>query len=173
MAHASDESGEGVVRFERDTMPVVPAMIEFIRSATYEEKRQIVAAHPELRWEMVDRVIERMAAAHRQYGDEASAATTESWGEFLVHLRMRNFDYAVAKGVMTKIFVEMPNSPGQWNAYLRGVAAREVYLQNAEGDRAIAELASDLRDELPSVAAAIEGFRSLVKQHAGQAKSVK
>jgi hypothetical protein len=142
----------------------VQPVLAFISSATYEEKRELVSGHPELLMPKAEEIMARIAGVHRKNGSKSDAAAIEAWREFLVDARSWNFDYALAKLRIHHVFVEMPDSPAEWNAYLQDVAQCEGALRSREGDRALAEFAEYLEGVHPPLAAAFQGLRSLVKR---------
>jgi hypothetical protein len=136
----------------------------FIQSATYDEKRLLVADHPELLTLKADEFMARIVELHRKHGTEQDADGVQTWREFLSDARRKNFDYALANSRINRIFVEMPEDPLEWRAYLKRVAESEKALRTKDGDEALAEFATKIEDGLPNVAAAFQGLRSLVGQ---------
>jgi hypothetical protein len=151
--------------FTAEEEHVIQPLFSFILSASYEEKRELVAAHPELLTPVADAVMTRIVEIKRKAGAEQDANGIETWREFLADVRSRNFDYALARSCIYKVFVELPDSPAEWNYYLRNVALREEVLRCKEGDIALEEFAKKMgADGLSAVAAAFQGLRSLLKQ---------
>jgi hypothetical protein len=152
--------------YTADEEPVVQAVIKFLKSSTYEEKRVIVAEHPELLTPKAEEILVRLVALHRQHGTETDASVTEAWHEFLVHVRTENFAYALAYSAIYRIFVGLPDNPAGWNAYLRAAADAEVSLRTPEGDKALGNFTATLRaKKSPApLSAAFDGLRSLVKR---------
>jgi hypothetical protein len=159
----TDESQS--LSFTAEEEHVVQPLFSFILSATYEEKRKLVAAHPELLTPVADAVMARIIEIKRRAGAEQDANGIQNWREFLADVRSKNFDYALARSRIYQVFVEMPDSPAEWNSYLRSVAHREDALRCKEGDIALDEFAKKMgADGLSGVAAALQGLRSLLKQ---------
>jgi hypothetical protein len=155
---------EATLSYSPDDAPTVESLIAFIQSATYEEKRQLVAKHPELLTSKADEFMARFVDVQRKHGTEQDANGLQTWREFLADVRRENFDYALAISRINHIFVEMPEDPLEWRAYLKRVAESEKPLRTKEGDQALAEFAMKMEDGLPDVAAAFQGLRSLVSQ---------
>jgi hypothetical protein len=155
---------ETTLSYSLDEAPIVQSLMAFIQSATYEEKRRLIAEHPELLTSKADEFMARFVDVHRKHGTERDANGLQSWREFLADARRKNFDYALAISRINHIFVEMPNDPLKWRAYLKRVAESEKALRKKEGDEALAEFAMKMEDRLPHVAAAFQGLRSLVSQ---------
>jgi hypothetical protein len=160
----SQTDEDQTLSFTAEEKHVVQPLFSFILSATYEEKRQLIAAHPELLTPIADAVMARIIEIKHKAGEEQDAHGIQNWREFLADVRSRNFDYALARSSVYRVFVEMPDRPAEWNSYLRGVAHREEALRCKEGDIALDEFAKKMAARIPAVAAAFQGLRSLLKQ---------
>jgi hypothetical protein len=159
---ASDSDGQ--FSYDEAEAPVFDAVLRFLKSATYDEKRGIVAAHPLLLTPEAASMMQRMAEAHRRVGDSEAAAVTIAWVEFLEHCREHSFDYAVARSAMNELFVGLPENPGVWGKYLRSVAQRDVRLHSRDADAAVGDFIEMIRDDdVEPLIAPLEGLRTMLK----------
>jgi hypothetical protein len=157
--HPSDEQDgqpPGMIEVTAEEKPVFDAVEQFLRSATHDQKKDIIAAHPALLTEPAWALLRRIGQEFRATGDEATARSVEIHGELLQRCARIGVEHAlIGQTVMNSIdeIYEHPDAiPVRFPELLRPEADESLRLM-AEDGRArgwpeVAELFDDLRERL-------------------------
>jgi len=160
-----DDNSDGTFSYTAAEAPLFDAVFRFLKSATYEEKRGLIAEHPLLLTPAAGSMLDRIAEAHNRSGSPESADTTAAWAEFLEHCREHSFDYALAYSAINELFVGLPDNPGVWGTYLRTIAQREQRLHTPDADAALGDFIQKMiDDDVEPVIAPLEGLRGMLRQ---------
>jgi hypothetical protein len=139
--------------------PVFDAVAQFLRSATHDQKKDIIAAHPALLTEPAWALLRRVGREFRATGDEAMARSVEAHAELLQRCARIGVEHAlIGQTIMNSLdeIYENPDAiPERFPELLRSEADESLRLMaedmRASGSPEAAELFGDLRERVAHV----------------------
>lgn len=137
---------------------LIPKVIEFIQSATYDEKRVLLQKYPELLGQEADNILEQVEQIWKSRGDEAARSSIHNWREFLQRVAASDFEFAVLESVVYRAFVDIPLD-STFNNYLARLTDLHPELLSERADEAVRSVEARLnaKDGDDSVLALVFG----------------
>jgi len=115
---------------------LIPKVIEFIQSATYQEKGALLQKYPELLGQEADNILGQIELVWKRRGDEATRRSVHNWREFLQRVAASDFEVTVLEDVVHQVFVELPLD-STINSYLARLTDLHPELLHERADEAV------------------------------------
>jgi hypothetical protein len=141
------------VAIQTNDETLIPKVIEFIQSASYQEKEEIIGRHSALLEEEADRILAQIEAIWAGRGDKQTAQSISNWRDFLSRVAKTDFEMAVLEDKVMAAFVGLPR--GQEGNYISRLTALYPELMNKRADEAFRNAKARFSDDKAEVLAVI------------------
>lgn len=130
MSSADDEK----VQLSSPDPEVIPIVLEFVNSTTYEEKEKLIRRNPKLLEKCSDDVLLQIEDIWRQRGDENAVMSISAWRDYLGYVKEFDFEMARLIGAVYRAFYYMPDEYA--GEYLDNLTRTQPELLNPRADEA-------------------------------------
>jgi hypothetical protein len=141
------------VAIQTNDETLIPKVIEFIRSASYQEKEEIIRRHSALLDEEADRILAQIEAIWAGRGDKQTAQSISNWRDFLSRVAKTDFEMAVLEDKVMAAFVGLPRDHA--GDYISRLTALYPELLNERADEAFRNVKARFSDDKAEVLAVI------------------
>ncbi len=138
-------NSEGSVPIHTNEPDLLPKILEFIQSATYEEKEKLIQNNPDLLGQETDYILAQIEQIWKDAGDDDMYQSIATWREFLNRVAEADFEIAVLEGTVYQVIMEIPDSFA--GEYLSKITALHPELLNKRADEAIIAVRDRLMSE--------------------------
>lgn len=124
---------------------LIPKVIEFIQSASYQEKEEIIRRHPALLDKEADSILAQIEAMWAGRGDMQTARSISAWREFLSRVAETDFEMAVLEKRVMAAFVGLPDDRA--GEYISRLTTLFPELLNERADEAFRNVKARLAND--------------------------
>jgi hypothetical protein len=163
------KNAENQVSIHSNEPNLIPKVIEFIQSATYQEKEKLLQKYPELLGQEADNILGQIELIWKNRGDEAAYRSIGAWREFLHRVAASDFELAMLESIVNRVFVELPDD--SIGDYLARLTELHPELLRERADEAVRSLKTRLvadENEDSVVAKVMDAIQDAIRKQRDQ-----